>query len=369
MSALKIGILGCRGIPNYYGGFEQLAQELSEGLVQLGNNVTVYNSHRHPYRESNWRGVQLIRCFDAEYFLGTAGQFIYDLNCIRNARRQRFDILLFLGYTSSSVWGRFFPRRPVIISNMDGMEWQRSKYSKPVQRFLRYAEKLAVKHSDFLIADAVAIQQYIRQKYNRDSRYIAYGARVYSEANESGLYHYGIRKHEYYMLMARMEPENNIEMVLDGFHQSDSRKKIIVIGKADNHFGKRMKKKYQDDGRIVFAGPQYDQSMLHSLKANACAYFHGHSVGGTNPSLLEAMAGKVLIVAHENAFNREVLGNDGLFFSSASDVKNIITQAVPEEKADAMITANFNKIAAAFNWETVISRYQEFMQDCYTRKQ
>src|SRR5689334_4059993 len=135
---MKIAIIGTRGIPNRYGGFEQITEFLSEGLVKQNHSVYVYNSHTHPYQEKTWKGVHIIHCYDPEHRLGTAGQFIYDLNCILDARKRDFDILLFLGYTSSSVWQIFFPRKSIIVSNMDGLEWKRSKYSRPVQRFLMY---------------------------------------------------------------------------------------------------------------------------------------------------------------------------------------------------------------------------------------
>ena len=163
---LKIAILGTRGIPNHYGGFEQFAEYLAKGLVERGFEVSVYNSHNHPYREKTWNGVEIIHCYDPEDKIGTAGQFIYDLNCIKDSRKRDFDIILQLGYTSSSVWNRFLPRkRTIITTNMDGLEWKRSKYSKPVQQFLKRAEGLAVKFSDHLIADSKGIREYLKEKY------------------------------------------------------------------------------------------------------------------------------------------------------------------------------------------------------------
>ena len=125
---IKIGILGTRGIPNAYGGFEQFAQYLAAGLVKMGHSVTVYNSSTHPFRESNWEGVEIVHCYDPENKIGTAGQFVYDYNCIRDAAKRNFDILLQLGYTSSSVWHRYWPKNAVNIVNMDGLEWKRTKY-------------------------------------------------------------------------------------------------------------------------------------------------------------------------------------------------------------------------------------------------
>ena len=133
MRKLKIGILGTRGIPNHYGGFEQFAEHLSVCLFQRGHDVAVYNSSLHPYKQNEWNGVQIIHCRDWEHKIGTAGQFFYDLNCINDARKRNFDVLLHLGYTSDSVWHWRWPKKTVNIINMDGLEWQRSKYNKPTQ--------------------------------------------------------------------------------------------------------------------------------------------------------------------------------------------------------------------------------------------
>ena len=157
---MKIGILGTRGVPNHYGGFEQFAEFFSVFLAEKGHEVYVYNSHTHPYQEKEFKGVKLIHCHDPENKIGTIGQFIYDLNCILDARKKNFDIILQLGYTSSSVWFKLHPKNAVVITNMDGLEWKRTKYSKPVQQALKWAEKLAVKNSDFLIADSLGIQNY-----------------------------------------------------------------------------------------------------------------------------------------------------------------------------------------------------------------
>ena len=158
---MNIAIIGTRGIPNYYGGFEQCAEYLSVGLVRKGHKVTVYNSHAHPYKKSKWRGVHIIHCRDPENKIGTIGQFIYDFNCIRDLGKRKYDIVLQLGYTSSSVWGRLMPKKTIVTTNMDGLEWKRSKYSKEVKKFLLYAEKLAVKFSDYLISDSIGIQTYL----------------------------------------------------------------------------------------------------------------------------------------------------------------------------------------------------------------
>ncbi|MFT3909395.1 MAG: DUF1972 domain-containing protein [Ferruginibacter sp.] len=364
---LKIGILGTRGIPNQYGGFEQVAEHLSIGLINKGHDVMVYNSHKHPYQEKTWNGVPIIHCFDPEYILGTAGQFIYDLNCIMDARKRNFDIILMLGYTSSSVWKMLYPKKAIIISNMDGLEWNRAKYSKPVKRFLKYAEKLAVSGSHHHVADSPVIKTYLDEKYNINSKYIAYGADLTETVGMNGLVEYGLTKKEYFLLMARMEPENNIEMLLDGFHMSKSTKKFIVIGNTGNAFGTMLVNKYKNDKRIVFLGAIFDQTKLIGIVKYSAVYFHGHSVGGTNPSLLEAMADGAFIAAHSNAFNRSILNENALYFNDSKEVCAIIEQHEKLYNED-FIRNNYERIKNDYTWEKIIGQYDHFFRECYQLK-
>lgn len=243
---MKIGILGTRGIPNHYGGFEQFAEYLSVGLVKKGHQVVVYNSSDHPYQKSEWNGVTIQHCKDWEGKIGTAGQFLYDYNCIVNARKQKFDVLLQLGYTSSSIWKNLLPKKAIVITNMDGLEWKRTKFSSSVQQFLKKAEKWAVQSSDHLVADSKGIQAYLSEKYQIDSTYIAYGSNLFSDASEKVLESYEVEKGNYNMLIARMEPENNIETILDGVVQSNSGKPFLVIGKTENEFGQYLMSKYKN---------------------------------------------------------------------------------------------------------------------------
>jgi glycosyltransferase involved in cell wall biosynthesis len=365
MKKLRIGIIGTRGIPNYYGGFEQLAEHLSAGLVKSGHDVFVYNSHNHPNKEKKWNGVSIVHCHNPETILGTAGQFIYDLNCVLDARRRDFDVMLVLGYTSISVWAWLFPRKSAIIFNMDGLEWKRSKYSLLVKKFLLQAEKLAAEHKDYYIADSPVIQSYLKSKYKIESRYIPYGADVPAGGNEKVLQLYRINKNEYFILVARIERENNIEMILDGFSTSNSKKKFIVIGDATNKFGKYLVQKFRKDERIRFAGTMYNKEIKHSLCFFSAMYFHGHSTGGTNPSLLEAMGSQALIAAHNNEFNRQILNCDALYFSGTHDVKNLIENNSDSQLKTAMIKNNQNKIETVYRWESIISQYETFITACH----
>jgi glycosyltransferase involved in cell wall biosynthesis len=362
---LKIGILGCRGIPNYYGGFEKMAECISVGLVKKGHDVTVYNSHNHPYVEKDFYGVRIKHCFDPEYKIGTTGQFIYDWNCIQDARKENYDVILFLGYTSSSVWGEFFPKQPVIISNMDGLEWKRSKYNYMTRQFLKQAERWAVKYSHYYIADSIVIQNYLQRKYQIKCRYIPYGSEISYLNNNSFLPQYHISKEDYYLLMARMEPENNIETILNGFNHSSSDKKFLVIGNTNNSLGQKLVNKFKSDKRILFAGAIYDTAITNSLKYFSRLYFHGHSVGGTNPSLLEAMGSRSLIAAHQNEFNFSVLEKDAYYFQSSNDVEKLIESVNRNENEEKMVQNNLLKIEKKYNWPSIIGQYNEFIIECY----
>lgn len=360
---MKIGILGTRGIPNHYGGFEQFAEFFAVYAAAQGHEVFVYNSHSHPYKNKEFKGVQIIHCYDPENKIGTVGQFIYDLNCILDARKRDFDILLQLGYTSSSIWFSLHPKKSVVITNMDGLEWKRTKYSKKVQKALQVAERLAVKKSDFLISDSIGIQKYINDKYHKQSEYIAYGATNFDNPNPAILTEYQVEKESFNMIMARFEPENNIEMVLEGVALSDDKTPILVIGNHNTKYGSYLKNKFEAFSHIRFLGAVYNLDHLNNLRYYSNLYFHGHTVGGTNPSLLEAMASKALIAAHNNDFNKGVLKENALYFTSAEEVKKILN-AIKKSDNLQFVEKNYDAIASAFNWEKINEQYLQLFKQC-----
>jgi len=363
---MKIAILGTRGVPNNHGGFEQFAEHFSVYLAQKGHEVSVYNSHNHPYQEKSYNGVNILHCYDPEYKIGTAGQFVYDLNCIMDARKREFDVILQLGYTSSSVWHRLMPKGTVVITNMDGMEWKRSKYSKKVRKFLKYAEKLAIKGSDFLISDSKGIQDYIKSKYGKDSEFIAYGATLFNLPNPEVLPLYKVKENEYSLIIARMEPENNIETILEGFDASNSKQELIIFG-ALNDYGKMLQKKYKHNIHIRFLGANYNQEHLNNLRYFSRYYFHGHSVGGTNPSLLEAMASNTLIVANNNVFNKSILGDEAFYFETSSDIRDILKDDKTFGFKKQFSKANAAKIENQYHWDMINSSYENFLISCHKK--
>lgn len=365
---MKIAILGTRGIPNNYGGFEQFAEYLSVGLAERGHDLYVYNSHNHVYQQSTWRSVNIIHCYDPEYKIGTAGQFVYDLNCIRDARKRKFDIIFQLGYTSSSVFGFLMPRKSIVVTNMDGLEWKRTKYGKSTRTFLKYAEKLAVKKSDYLIADSLGIQKYLHEAYGAVSEYIPYGAHLFNAPNHGVPETYNLKAYGYDMLMARLEPENSIEMILDGVSRSLSARPFLVVGNYKTAFGSYLVEKYKNNRNILFAGGIYDIDVVNNLRFFSNLYFHGHTVGGTNPSLLEAMASQALIAAHNNDFNASILGKDAYYFRSVEEVTQIVDQVCKNETEHAKLNANEKKIENLYTWKVICDQHEVFFQKLINAK-
>ena len=252
---MKVGILGTRGIPNQYGGFEQWAEQLSQDLVKRGCDVTVYNSHFHPYKKKEFKGVKIIHKWDPKR-IGLASQFIYDFLCILDARKQKFDTIIQLGYTTSSVWAWLLPKKVKVLYNMDGMEWKREKYKGLLKPFLKFAEKLAVKNSDVIIADSKPIKQYFEKKYNTNVEYIAYPAIAYENPKRVTLEKYHLKQYSYYLLIARFQSDNNLETIIKGVLQSKSTFPLLVVGDYDNTYGRYLQKTYNNK-RIIFLGKIY----------------------------------------------------------------------------------------------------------------
>lgn len=364
---MHIGIIGTRGIPNYYGGFEQFATQLSAGLVQRGHTVSVYNSSNHPYQQKEWNGVAIIHCKDPEPKLGTFGQFIYDRNCLLDSHIQRFDILLHLGYTSDIVWRRQWKKDIIHIMNMDGLEWKRQKYNALTKQYLKWAEKKAVLSSDILVADSIGIQQYISSKYKKESVYIPYSATPFSSPNPDSLNSLKINPYRYYLLIARMEPENNIEMIIQGFLSSESEFPLLVIGNISGKYGNYIHTKYKDS-KVVFTGGIYNNELLNNIRFYCRYYFHGHSVGGTNPSLLEAMACNCNIAAHHNIFNIGVLNDNASYFSTADEVSTIIINKQNPESERKRKEKNLEKIITQYEPNKMINDYETLMLDAMDLK-
>lgn len=357
---LRIAITGSRGIPNHYGGFEQCAERLSVLLTKRGHSVTVYNPHDHPYPADTYEGVRIVKCFHPEKQIGTAANFLYDYLCMRHALRSGCDILLVLGYTTASIFNPILRRRgAVMVTNMDGLEWKRDKWSRPVKALIRNLEALGARYGGHLISDHPEIRRYLLDTYGRDSTCIAYGADPAHSPETAHLQHYGLQNGAFDLVIARLEKENHIEMILDGVVASATDTPMVVVGKHHTRYGTFLKEKYGAYPQIRFTDGIYSAAVLDTLRTCSRFYFHGHSVGGTNPSLLEAMAAGSYIVAHENAFNRGVLGDQAHYFSSSEGVSEILKDpARSNAKRTEWIGIQQEKIRTQYSWEHIASCYE-----------
>ena len=356
---MKVAILGTRGIPNCHGGFDRAAEEISVRLVKMGHHVTVYNSDDHPFKDESWHGVKIKRIFSREQKIGIFGTFIYDYLCLKDAASNDFDVIFEMGHYPAAIFFPLFRNiKATLITNIDGLCWLRPKWSKPVRQFILLCEKIAVHQSNALIADHPAIQAYCRTRYGKHAHHIAYGAVIPSEDNTNQLNRFALQADAYDMLVARLEPENNIEMILDGYLKSGSKRPFIVVGGLSTRHAKYLTVKYAENSSIRFVGAIYEYEELSGLRKHCRMYFHGHSVGGTTPSLLEAMACQSYIAAHDNHFNRGILGEDALYFTSVDEVAKLFQKELTQRLA--FRANNLTKVKQHYNWDDITAKHEYF---------
>ncbi|MCD8235786.1 MAG: DUF1972 domain-containing protein [Prevotellaceae bacterium] len=367
---MKIAFISTRGIPNNYGGFEQFAEYISVGLAERGHEVTVYSPHYHPYKEDEYKGVRIKHIYSPEQWMGgSLGSFFYDYSCLKDAlKNEDFDIIYEAGYTSIiPAYIRFNVKniqRPLFTTNMDGLEYKRTKFNPLVRRFVFWEERMAVKHSHFLIADNMGIHDYYKEKYGRESKFLAYGANIYDDYDALILKEWNLSVNDYYLLVARIEPENNLGMAIKGYKESKEygKRPLIIVGKTNTPYGKQLIKKYGNDPNIRFIGGIYDFKKLNSVRHFSFAYFHGHSVGGTNPSLLEAMASDCFILAHDNIFNKAVLGENAIYYPSSTDVIDILNNidVLAAQKKEQFTQNNIEVIRKEYSWKKLIDEHEKY---------
>ncbi|CAN5482075.1 glycosyltransferase family 1 protein [soil metagenome] len=364
---MKIAILGTKGIPNNYGGYEQFAEYISARLIERGHSVTVYNPSFHPFKGNSLNGVQIITKFSPEKWIGGAANFIYDFLCLQDALKRDFDVIYEAGYHSVALSFKLLGvkkrKHPVIITNMDGLEYERSKWSSFTQGLIRKLEKIAVRETHYMISDNLGIKEYYLSNFGKDSFFIPYGADPVESFNPDFLVSHAVKSFNYSMLVARLEPENNIETILDGFRQSTDKGVFLVVGNHKTSYGEYLKKKYRDNS-ILFVGGIYNKKELDSLRHFSRAYFHGHSVGGTNPSLLEAMACQPFIIAHDNVFNRKVLYESAFYFKNSQEVKELMNKisTLRDTHLTEFKKTNLERVKTQYNWETIVSQHEDLFR-------
>ena len=360
---MKIAILGTRGIPNNYGGFEQCAEYLSIGLIEKGHHVTVYSPDLHPYKEETYKGIQIIRKPNLQSLFGSsASSFIYDYLCFKDAVGKDFDIILELGLITSALSIIFCNHKnKVIVTNLDGLEWKRLKWNNLIQKITKKLEKYGVKYSDYLIADNVGIQEYILDEYNRNSEFISYGATNFVSPSPNCLKEYGIVPNNYLLSVARLEPENNLEIMFDGYITSKVKNPYFVVGNHLTEYGDFLKDKYRNTG-IIFLGGIFNKIDLDNIRYYSIFYLHGHSVGGTNPALLEAMATNTFILAHDNIFNKSVVKQNAYYFKNANALSTLIKdKEILKDKLE-FAKNNLNRIEEFYSWSSVVNQYESYFK-------
>jgi glycosyltransferase involved in cell wall biosynthesis len=241
---------------------------------------------------------------------------------------------------------------------MDGLEWKRAKWGPVGQRYYRVAESMAVRWSDALIADAEGIADYYRSEFGAPTTLLTYGApRI--EPGADRLAELGLAPGGYHLAVARFEPENHVDVIVDGYARSAARKPLVVVGSAPYSDAYTARVHAVADDRVRFLGGVWDQDQLDQLYANAYTYLHGHSVGGTNPSLLRAIGAGAAVLAYDVDFNREVVADAGRFFVSPADVATLVAESEAEPQRTRNAGVRARELAKNYDWDSVAAGYEE----------
>ncbi|HCP40723.1 MAG TPA: glycosyltransferase family 1 protein [Cryomorphaceae bacterium] len=355
---MKIAVLGSRGIPNRYGGFEEMAERVCPLWVSAGHHVTVYAVSDHPEKLKKLEGVDITHIFNPEKTFGLAGQFIYDLRCILDAKQKDFDIILQLGYTTSGLWSFLWPKQKT-VTNMDGLEHTRAKYKGPLALFLRWSERRAATRSKLLVADNPIIADYLN-KYKTPCRTIAYGAEIIGSANTELLQRVGLPTKDYVLHIGRVQSDNHVKEILESAKASG--KILIAIGDYSTTYGKKLYKKYQTCENIIFPGNIYEKDVVNALRKNCDAYLHGHSAGGTNPALLEAMGCGAFVLAHGNPYNASVLGGLGGLWDGTEELTAMLENLPNNEIRAEQSALAQARVKEHFNWPKIAKDYLKAFQ-------
>ncbi|MBO6515844.1 MAG: DUF1972 domain-containing protein [Bacteroidia bacterium] len=359
----NIAIIGTVGLPAKYGGFETLANHLVSNLREM-YSFTVYctkKRYKKSERLNTYEGAKL------KYVNLRANgiqSILYDAYSILHALLYA-DILLILGV--AGVWVlpfvRLFTNKKIIVS-IDGIEWKREKWSLPAQLYLRWAEKIAVYYSHIDISDNESIQNYTGLRYGTLSRVIEYGGDhvkpVAIEQKDRKTHTFIDQR--YAFTVCRIEPENNIEMILEAF-SGQNLMNLVVVGNWNNSlYGKRLRKKYTKS-RLILLDGIYDQRELDVLRSNACLYVHGHSAGGTNPSLVEAMSLGLPIIAFDVSYNRVTTERQALYFKTSTDLVSLIESNSEQRLLEVGI--KMRTIAKRrYNWARISKQYHNLFVAC-----
>lgn len=385
----NVFIIGSKGIPSAYGGFESFVDRLT--FFRKSNDINYHVAcavepedwTAQTEKEFSYNNA---RCFRIKWKkLGAARAIFYDVDafkeCIDYIKANRIEQPIV--YVLACRIGPFFNHYVKKIHklggkvyvNPDGHEWKRAKWSAPVRAYWKISERLMVKHADLLICDSKAIEKYIHedyQKYSPKTTFIAYGSdtvksKLSEDAKELNDWYQEkeVKAHEYYLAVGRFVPENNFETMVSEFMKSNTKKDFVLITNVENNsFYESLLKSthFDQDKRIKFVGTVYDKELLKKLRENAYGYFHGHEVGGTNPSLLESLGSTDLNLLLDVGFNREV-GEDGALYWSKEDgaLASLIhkADAMTAEEISAMGIKAKERITKDYSWDYIVDCYEE----------
>ena len=360
----RLLILGTRGVPANHGGFETFAEALSTYLVQKGWRVTVYcqeDWNRTTMYETMWGRVRRVHIPVKQ--TGALGTIIFDLKAALHARKQP-TMALTLGYNTAifNVLQRL--RGKANLFNMDGIEYRRAKWGPVAKLWFWVNERIACKTGTHLIADHPDIKAHLATR-TREKRItmIPYGADVITDSSTAPLHEFGLESGKFSTVIARPEPENSILEIVQGFSQQPRGHTLVVLGDFDENNTYHQQVLASASSEVKFLGAIYDKPTVRALRYHSYLYVHGHQVGGTNPSLVEALGAGNPVLAHDNPFNRWVAGADAaVYFSDSASCAAQFTDLLDHpDHALAMKKAARLRHAEQFTWELVLAEYEKLL--------
>ncbi|HAC33559.1 MAG TPA: glycosyl transferase [Gammaproteobacteria bacterium] len=356
----KLAILGTRGIPAGHGGFETFAEKFAPYLVDRGWKVRVYcqAAGEGDIQYSSWQGVELVTVPVRNS--GPWGTIVFDWVTMRHAAAERFPMLV-LGYNTAifSAIGRLSGCQ--VVMNMDGIEWRRSKWSAPIKGWFFINEIFGCLLANKLVADHPEISKHL-QRWVGESKItmLPYGADSPSTINSACLDQFGVEPKQFVLIIARPEPENSILEMVKAFSLRTRGLKLVVLGNygaQNNSFQRDVLAAASDE--VLFPGAVYDSDIVATLRSEAVLYLHGHQVGGTNPSLVEALASGSPVLAHDNKFNRWVAGDRAAYFKNDVHLERQLSRLLNDpDRLQEMSSASRDQFLK-FNWEEILRGYEQ----------
>jgi glycosyltransferase involved in cell wall biosynthesis len=358
---MRIAMLGTRGVPARYGGFETAVEEIGQRLVLRGHEVTVYCRDARRTSPDTYLGMRLVHLPSVKgKALETPTHMA--LSALHLATHPRHDVAIVFNSANAPFLPLMRLARTPVAVHVDGLEWKRAKWGWAGRRYYRWAESYAVRWADALIADAQGIADYYAEEFGADTELLSYGAPIQVSPCRDRLPELEVAPEGYHLVVARFEPENHVEEIVAGYRRSSAERPLLVVGSAPyaDEYTTRVRRAAGDDPRIRILGGLWDQDQLDQLYAHCLTYVHGHSVGGTNPSLLRAMGAGTDVIAYDVSFNREVLGECGSYFAQPADLPDLFHAAERRPDLARRRGAHHRSRAAnLYDWLEVSAGYEQ----------